>query len=158
MFGSWSSLERTESSTWRELEAVNRMLKTSTDIIKGKCVKVFSDNKNVSHILNVGSRKKKLQQIAMSVHNTCKEHSVSMLTQWIPREYNTKADTLSRFSDCDDWGIQSWVIKYLEELWGTFTFDRFAADYNTKCKKFNSKFWCRGTAGIDAFKQDWTHE
>ena len=70
------------------------------------------------------------------------------------REANTKADTLSRMSDCNDWGIQSWVFEYLDELWGTHTCDRFASDYNTKCKNFNSNL-CKGTAGIDAFKQLW---
>ncbi|VDI24493.1 Hypothetical predicted protein [Mytilus galloprovincialis] len=81
-----------------------------------------------------------------------------MSCDWIPRESNTKADKLSRQSDCDDWGIQSWVFEYLNDLWGIFTCDRFACDYNTKCKMFNSKFYCKGTSGIDAFKQNWTNE
>ncbi|VDI56805.1 Hypothetical predicted protein [Mytilus galloprovincialis] len=81
-----------------------------------------------------------------------------MSCDWILRESNTKADKLSRQSDCDDWGIQSWVFEYLNDLWGIFTCDRFACDYNTKCKMFNSKFYCKGTSGIDAFKQNWTNE
>jgi hypothetical protein len=39
-----------------------------------------------------------------------------------------------------------------------FTIDLFADDDNTKCKKFYSNYWCRGTRGIDAFAQDWSKE
>ena len=52
MYGSWSENERAQSSTWRELEKIDRMLKNSKVIIQGKYVQIFSDNKNVPHILN----------------------------------------------------------------------------------------------------------
>lgn len=38
---------------------------------------------------------------------------------------------------------------------GPHNADRFAYDYNTKCKYFNSRFWCPGTAGIDSFTVNW---
>jgi hypothetical protein len=44
-----------------------------------------------------------------------------------------KSDSLSRYSDCDDWGIHSNVFEELNALWGTHTVDRFATDYNSKC-------------------------
>ena len=39
----------------------------------------------------------------------------------------------------------------LDSYWGKHTVDRFATDYNTKCTRFNSKYWCKGTEAIDAF-------
>jgi hypothetical protein len=51
-----------------------------------------------------------------------------------------------------------WVFELLEDKWGLHTFDRFAYDYNTKCKTFNLKFWCPGTSGGDAFAQNWPGE
>ena len=156
--GSWSNTESLQSSTWRELEAVDRVLKSSVDRTKGKSVKIYTDNKNVSQMLKVGSRKTYLQQKALSVLNTCRDYSVVMSCDWIPREENMKADLLSRQSDCDDWGIEHWVYAYLSKLWGNFTFDRFVSDYNTKCDRFNSKFYCVGTSGIDAFKYNWSGE
>lgn len=54
------------------------------------------------------------------------------------REQNKIADNLSRYSDCDDWGIHSDVFEELDALWGTHTLDRFATDYNSKCIRFNS--------------------
>lgn len=34
----------------------------------------------------------------------------------------------------------------------------FATDYNSKCTKFNSRWWCPNTSGIDAFKQFWGND
>jgi hypothetical protein len=46
--------------------------------------------------------------------------------------------SLSRKSDCDDWEIEDFIFKYLDNLWGPHSSDRFAHDYNAKCKQFFS--------------------
>jgi hypothetical protein len=38
------------SSTWRELEAVNRVLKSNAESLIGVSLKVYTDNKNVETI------------------------------------------------------------------------------------------------------------
>ena len=140
MFGNWSIVETMRSSTWRELEAVKRMVKNRIDKIKGKSISIHTDNKNVDAIIGIGSRKHTLQDINIEIHNTCEENNVRRSSKWIPRENNTRADNLSRFSDCDDWEVQSWVFAILDSKWGKHTYDRFASYYNRKCDKFNSKF------------------
>ena len=62
-------------------------------------------------------------------------HNIVLLPQWVPREENVKADKISKS-----------------------TIDRFVSDYNTKCKVFNSKYWCPGMTGINAFDQYWGQE
>ena len=94
----------------------------------------------------------------MSVHKICQNNNIKLNLVWIPREHNDKADSLSRKSDCDDWEIDDWIFTYLNKLWDPYTFDRFAQDYNAKCNKFNSKFWCTGTSGINAFSVSWDGE
>ncbi|VDI74251.1 Hypothetical predicted protein [Mytilus galloprovincialis] len=158
MFGAWDAHETNMSSTWRELEAVHRVLKTNLPTLNGQSVKIHTDNKNVETILKVGSKKTHLQDINMEIQNACEQSNVSFFAQWIPRENNTHADTLSRLNDCDDWGVQTWLFRMLDREWGSHTVDRFAASYNKKCDKFNSKFWCQGTSGVDAFKQHWGKE
>ena len=158
MYGNWSTSESAMSSTWRELESVNRMIKNSVEKLKGKNVYVNTDNKNVETILKVGSRKRALQDIDIEIHNTCQENCITISSNWIPRDKNDKADKLSRLNDCDDWGVQSWVFSYLDTIWGKHTFDRFASYYNRKCDNFNSKFWCFGTHGVDAFKFNWSND
>lgn len=74
------------------------------------------------------------------------------------REQNKIADNLSRYSDCDDWEIHSDVFEELDALWGTDTVDRFTTYYNSKCIRFNSKCWCKGTKAINAFTQNLLYE
>jgi hypothetical protein len=92
------------------------------------------------------------------LHTLCTDHNIKLASQWIPREQNKIADSLSRYSDCDDWGIHSDVFEELNALWGSHTVDRFATDYNSKCIRFNSKCWCKGTEAINAFTQNWSYE
>jgi hypothetical protein len=113
MLGNWSIVKTMRSSTWRDLEAVNRMVNNSIDKIKGKCISIHTDNKNVDTIIGIGRGRHTLQDINIEIHNTCEENNVHLSSKWIPRENNTRADNLSRFSDCDDWGVQLWVFVIL---------------------------------------------
>ena len=152
--GSWSESEKRSSSTWREIEAVNRLVESSVHILENRTLKLSTDNKNVTSIIKNGSRKTDFQTIACELHTLCADHNIKLTSQWIPREQNKIADNLSRYSDCDDWGIHSDVFEELDALWGTNTVDRFATDYNSKCIRFNSKCWCKCTEAINAFTQN----
>ena len=66
---------------------------------------MFSDNKNVQSVLEVGSSKEGLQKIASEVNDFCKCHQISLSVGWIPRSLNERADHLSRCKDCDDWEV-----------------------------------------------------
>jgi hypothetical protein len=112
-YGSWSYDEKVQSSTWRELEAVNRTMRSVIGYLNGKVVRVYTDNKNVPHILRVGSRKIILHEKVMSVHKLCLQNSLKINAVWILRESNDKTDNLSRKSDCDDWEIENFIVKYL---------------------------------------------
>ncbi|CAG2216869.1 unnamed protein product [Mytilus edulis] len=54
VIGSWKSDEQVKSSTWRELEAVYRMLMSKLNYLKGQKVLLKTDNQNVVHILCKG--------------------------------------------------------------------------------------------------------
>ena len=101
-----------KSSTWRELEAVNRTLRSVIGYLNGKVVRVYTDNKNVPHILKVGIRKRILHEKVMSVHKLF-TNSLKMNAVWILRQSNDKADSLNRKSNCDDWEIEDFIVKYL---------------------------------------------
>lgn len=155
LIGSWSQSERVQSSTWRELEAVRRLVEHSKESLEGQSVLIKTDNRNVTSILKAGSRVSELQEKAVAVNKTCMSKSVSLVPTWIPRDKIEKADFLSRCSDSDDWGIKAWVFLWLDRLWGPHTYDRFASDYNAKCAIFSSRWWCPGTSAIDAFSESW---
>ena len=60
-----------QSSTWRELKAVEITLKGCVDFFKNKFVKLFTDNQNVERISEVGSMKKDLQSLAIDIFHFC---------------------------------------------------------------------------------------
>ncbi len=60
--------------------------------------------------------------------------------------------------DHGDWTIAQSIFNFASNRWGSFTCDAFADNKNTKLKKYFSKHWCPGTAGIDALTQNWSNE
>lgn len=156
--GYWSKQEQMKSSTWREVEAVRRVLHSNVEILRNKRVKLLSDNKNVSSVLQIGSRKSDLQKLALDTYHICEKGSIVISPEWIPREDNVRADNLSRCTDSDDWSVKWWVFKMLDQKWGPNSVDRFASHFNNKCVRFNSRWWVPGTEAIDALKEKWTGE
>ena len=73
--------------------------------------------KNVSRILEVGSRKPYLQNIAVDIKDRCDKNQV-MNTKWILMELNTEADFLSKCCDSDDWQVSKQVFDYVNIKWG----------------------------------------
>ena len=96
IFGHWDGTERLRSSTWRESETVRRLINSNVEFLRHKKVKVFSDNKNVQSILQIGSRKDDLQKIAWDINQICEQHNIEICPEWIPRGQNQEADALSR--------------------------------------------------------------
>ena len=78
--------------------------------------------------------------------------------KWIPRVFNLKADFLSRHVDFDDWETSFDLFKYLDELWGPHSIDRFADENNHKVSRFNSLFYSPNSEAIDAFSQNCGNE
>lgn len=156
--GSWSKQEMLKSSTWREAEAIRRILVSNLAVFEGKKLKIYSDNKNVKTVLRSGSTKVDLQTIALQIYNVCEKRDITLIPEWIPREKNTRADFLSRCHDCDDWEINNLVFRDLDNRWGPHTVDRFATNYNNKCMRFNSRWWVPEAEAVNAFDQDWSND
>ena len=158
VIGSWTVQESVQSSTWREVEAVQRVIKTNAQMLENRTVKCFTDNKNVNSVLSSGSKKPVLNKLSLSINDFCAKNCTSLRTEWIQRNKNSKADLLSRTADSDDWQLRPWVYEYLVSKWGPYTIDRFASNLNKHCDRFNSRWWCPGTEGVDAFGQCWKSE
>ncbi|XP_033729279.1 uncharacterized protein LOC117318361 [Pecten maximus] len=153
--GLWSKSDASKSSTWRELTAVSHVLSSLVHVLQGQRVKWFSDNQGVIGIVDKGSMKAELQDIAMHIYEKCCRFNIRLEMEWVPRAENEKADYLSRINDPDDWEISNSVYKQLDRLWGPFDIDWFASYYNAKHSVFYSLFWNPGSAGMDAFTANW---
>ncbi|CAC5370950.1 unnamed protein product [Mytilus coruscus] len=139
--GMWVESERSNSSTWKELSAVKKVLLSLINIISGKKVKWFTDNQNDVSIVSKGSTKTILQNLALDIFSACLKYNVNIDIVWIPRTQNEKADFLSRIVDHDDWGISYYIFQLIESLWGPHEVDWFASDHNFKLLVFYSRFW-----------------
>ena len=49
--------------------------------------------------------KRDLRELSLDIFQFCSKNSISIETEWICRESNTKADMISNFIDIDDWRI-----------------------------------------------------
>ena len=100
-------------------------------------VRWFTDNQNVVRILQVGSRKRDLQSVALKVLNLAIQYHIVLEPEWVPRELNEQADYLSRIIDYDDWFLNPVVFAELDAAWGPHTVDRFADFHNRQTPRFN---------------------
>ena len=105
--GQWSVDQATCSSTWLELAvgAVDHVLRSFAPKLKGHTVKWLFDNQNVVQIIQYGSKKPHLQDGAMSIFETCFQHSIKLVINWVPRSENEVADYISKLRDFDDWKV-----------------------------------------------------
>ena len=118
----------------------------------------FTDNQNVAHILQVGSKKLHLQAVALKVFKMSIQYQIRLEPEWIPREMNEKADLLSRIVDRDDWCINPAIFAWLDSIWGPHTVGRFADYNNHQLPRFNSRCWNPGSDAVDTFTVNWGAE
>ena len=152
----WSEEEKLKSSAWRELMGIKTVLISTLHVLEGHTIKWYTDNKAVEAILEKGSMKRDLQEIALDIYQICNDNNVKIEGVWIPRSLNDKADYISKIYDRDDWSISQFCFDKLNAMWGPFTMDRFASFHNKKVVRFNSRFWTPGSLGVDAFAFDWS--
>ena len=157
-YGQWSEQEAKQSSTWRELMAVYRVLLSVANKLHNTRVRWFTDNQNVARILEVGSRQGHLQEIALKVFSLAVHYHIHLEPEWIPRELNQQADYLSRIIEYDDWQLNPIMFAELDALWGPHTVDRFASFNNCQLPRFNSRSWNPGSEAVDAFTVHWAGE
>ena len=127
-------------------------------MLRNQSIQVNIDNSSACRILSVGRAKPYLQNIDIDVFNFFSKFNVKLIPQWIPREQNELADYYSRIKDTDNWSIDNDSFRFINNLYGPFTVDRFANNLNRKLKCFNSKFYCPGTSHVNAFTDDWSND
>ena len=127
-------------------------------VLKHQVVQFCSDSQNALKILEKGSRKVHLHELAMVAFSACVKFNIKMQLHWVPRAVNEQADFLSRIIDTDDWQISDAFFQYVNSLWEPAAIDRFASFKNTKLPRFNFRFWNPGTQTVDCFTADWSHD
>ena len=157
-FAKFKDCEKQTSSTHRELLAVKYVLDSFGEMLRNQSIQVNIDNSSACRILSVGSAKPYLRNIAIDVFNFYSRFNFNLIPQWIPREQNELVDYYSRINDADNWSIDNDSFRFINNLYGPFTVDRFASNLNQKLKCFKSKFYCPGTSHVNAITDDWSND
>ena len=109
-------------------------------------------------IIKCGSNKTHIHSLALNIFNVTFDHNIHLEVFWVRREYTKEANKISKNIDFDNWYTTQRLINILQQRWGKISIDRFASDINRKSKRFNSRYLCPETEGINAFSFDWSNE
>ena len=101
-----------ESSMMCAILAVRKVLQSFASKLVGLCVKWHTDNRNVVRIIDVGSRKSRLQEEAKRIFEICVLRGISSQPEWVPKPRNEKADYLSRIVDFEDWFVSHSIFHF----------------------------------------------
>ena len=150
--------DRKRSSTWQELETILFALHSFLPFISNSRAKLFTDNQAAAKIIETGSMKCHLHELAFEIFDFCLKNLIRLEVDWIPHSLNDQADYISKLIVVDDWCLSEVFFETINTEWGPFTIDCFATYYNTKLPCFFSRFWNPGALAVDAFAQDWSAE
>ena len=116
-YGIWSEQEQGQSSTFRELKAIQNVIESYAPLLAHSKVKLFSDSQGACSIVDKGSPKPILHQLAIDIFVLALHNDITLCPHWIPRSENERADIISKFLDKDDWKINPMIFDQLNRLW-----------------------------------------
>ena len=123
-------LESVELSTWKEQCSINFTLRSFSRVSRNSSVHIRTNNFSTLVIIKNCSTTSKLQILAQSIFDSCKENFNTTKILWISRKENLIADEISKTIDYDTWRtIESFF--QLTNIWGKVAFDRLADNHNT---------------------------
>ena len=112
-----SDWEAVQSSTYRELLGVSRCLQAMVHRCEGRFVVLQVDAQNLLGIVNRGSPKLIINELARELFWFCLRHRITTSVEWVPREENAFADDISKMLIPEDWMLSRRFFDLLEERW-----------------------------------------
>jgi hypothetical protein len=156
--GCWSAEESVKSSTFRELRGARLVLESLATQLEGKEVRHRTHNQSAERIMTVGSRVPEMHKEAILIYKVCRLHNIRLTAEWVSRDANTTADSLSRLDDPDDYMLDPACFRMVDELWGPHSYDRFASLKTRQLPRFSSRHLNPGCDTTDAFTVSWANE
>ena len=164
--------EQQLSSGSRELKAVentiDKAVKNTIDKMKPEMKRIsptilywMTDSQVVCTWLLKGSSIESVRKRLVKLYKMLQVLGLRLVPVWLPREHEliVLADSVSKFADTDDWGLDNKSFKILEMVSPRkFTLDAFSNCTNKHVAKFYSKVVSPGTAGVNAFMQNWSED
>jgi hypothetical protein len=120
-------------------------------LCEGKFVVFQVDAQNLLGVVNRGSPRLRLNELARDLFWLCLESRMTITVEWVPREKNALADELSKLIIPYDWMLRRELYQKLEERWGPHLVDLFTSNANNQCERYYSLHCCRESAGVNDF-------
>ena len=150
------TFEMSSDSNEREMLGARELINGSKSIIENANVLLYLDNINAASIFMKGSPKYRLNKYAIELDNLSMKWNFKLTAVGIPRDLNKFSDEISKCLDLEDYAVtDEFFMKACKVSNLDCNFDRFASNYNTKVKLFNSSSFCVGSRGVDCFNYDW---
>ncbi len=160
------------SSTEREIGSVAWALQwlaaQAPQLLQGRSVQYQTDSQPAELcIMGMRGTPPCLRAVAR-VYRLCAQYDTEVEMVWAPRstQAQQQADALSKYEDTSHWALNPEVYDSICSapcLGGGAgkqqrkpTLDGFAdAELSKVTRRFFSRYWCAGTAGVDALAQNW---
>ena len=124
------------SSTFRELLGVLRCLRAIMRVCEGKFVVFRADAQNLLGIVNSGSPRLNIHELARELFLLCVERDILLRVEWVLREENSLAVALSKLVIPIDWMVGRATFRQLEKRRGIHTVNLSASGDNNLCERF----------------------
>ena len=146
-----------ESSTFRELRALEMALQARGESLHGQLVHWVSDSQSAVTILTVGSMKPRCHAVAVHIWDLVHLHNIRLSCVWMPHTSTEimVADDLSTNFDTSEYKLSRNDFGMLSQSFGPFCLDLFASPFSYLFKPFCSRFLCKDAVAVDAFTIDW---
>ena len=118
--GTFPQEEREKSSTYRGLAVVKYTLHSFSGLFSHQVVLWHSDNLNTARIIRNGRATDSPHALALEVFRFCLRHYIHIISQWVPREENELADSISKYCDTDNWVIDGETFHFIQSQFGFF--------------------------------------
>ena len=152
--GFWDEAVSSQSSNYRELNAVVLSLEKLAPDLQGRHIRIRTDNTCTMWSIRRQGRSKSLSllRLVKRIWSLCLSHSMTLTMEYIPGEENTEADRLSRILPRDDYRLTQEAVELLQRELGPLTLDLFAEEGTALLPRYVS--W-RTTGGEyhDAFSK-----
>ena len=157
--GLWSESEKMTHINKLEILAVHFALRCFNSHIKGKHVKINSDNSTAVCYLNAmgGTKSPSCNKLVQGIWTWCMQNKVWLTASHLPGALNVEAGQQSRqFNERTEWHLREMSSKKFPNSGGTPDIDLFASRLNSQLPKYVSWKPDPGATHVDAFSFTWT--
>jgi hypothetical protein len=126
----FSEWEAVQSSTHLELLGLYRCLQSMVHRCERRFVVLRVDAQNLMGIVNRGSLKLIINELARELFWFCLRHRITTSVEWVPGEENAFADAISKMLIPEDSMLPKRFFCLLDGRWGPLIVDNFSAGSN----------------------------